>query len=127
MNHLILKNARRFNIWLYKKIKKEQAKEEMTGEPDNSGFHSLSPIRDAKVGAYIKALQWGLDNSVEKEIYNIALTGPYGSGKSSILKTFKEQNKNKKYQFLNISLATFKEEPDDTEKKAKGRAGQWNR
>jgi chaperonin cofactor prefoldin len=118
MNYLILKTARRFNIWLYVKLKKAQLKEKSDGLLANPGFHSLSPIKDANVGAYVKALQWGLDNSVEKEIYNIALTGPYGSGKSTILKTFQEKNENKKYVFLNISLATFKEEePDDNEKK----------
>lgn len=37
---------------------------------------------------------------------NIALTGPYGSGKSSILITLKEDYSN--YSYLNISLATLK-------------------
>jgi len=73
-------------------------------------YHSLSPIDDANVGDYVEALKWALDNRKEKAIYNIALTGPYGSGKSSILKTFKKQNTNKDYVFLDISLATFKEE-----------------
>ncbi len=39
------------------------------------------------------------------EITNIALTGPYGSGKSSVLKTLKEVSED--YTFLNISLATL--------------------
>ena len=37
---------------------------------------------------------------------NIALTGPYGSGKSSILKTLQSDYSN--YEYLNISLATLK-------------------
>ncbi|WMC08199.1 MAG: hypothetical protein PQ275_28180 [Elizabethkingia anophelis] len=41
-----------------------------------------------------------------KDINNIALTGGYGSGKSTILKTFQHWNKND-YNFLNISLAAF--------------------
>lgn len=41
-----------------------------------------------------------------KGINNIALTGGYGSGKSTILKTFQHWNKND-YNFLNISLAAF--------------------
>src|SRR5690606_25609080 len=38
------------------------------------------------------------------------ITGPYGSGKSSVIKTFQNNYANKDLQFLNISLATFKEE-----------------
>src|SRR5690606_36727998 len=59
-----------------------------------------------------------LTNRKAKDIKNIALTGPYGSGKSSILKTFQANNKNQELRFLNISLATFKEEnpkPDSPE------------
>ena len=37
-----------------------------------------------------------------------------GSGKSSIIKTFQRNNKNE-FSFLNISLATFKEELLDEE------------
>ena len=42
----------------------------------------------------------------DKNIKNVALAGAYGSGKSSILKTFEKKYKNK-YEFLNISLADF--------------------
>jgi energy-coupling factor transporter ATP-binding protein EcfA2 len=40
-----------------------------------------------------------------KGVNNIALTGNYGSGKSTILRTFEDLNK--QYQYLNISLASF--------------------
>lgn len=40
------------------------------------------------------------------DILNIAVTGPYGSGKSSVIKTFKEQV-NKDVKILDISLATL--------------------
>jgi hypothetical protein len=74
-------------------------------------YHSLSPIADADPdNVYCNALKWALDNRHDQDIKNIALTGPYGSGKSSILKTFQQRNKNKSLKFLNISLATFKEE-----------------
>lgn len=42
----------------------------------------------------------------KKDATNIALTGPYGSGKSSILLTLKEDFPN--HHYLNISLATLK-------------------
>ncbi len=50
---------------------------------------------------------------------NIALTGSYGSGKSTILKTFKALNP--QYKFLNVSLAAFNQkdgklEPVEKEK-----------
>lgn len=41
----------------------------------------------------------------DKEIKNIALTGPFGSGKSSVLLTL--QNDFPQYNYLNISLATL--------------------
>ena len=40
------------------------------------------------------------------DILNIAVTGPYGSGKSSVIKTFKEQV-DKDVKILDISLATL--------------------
>lgn len=46
-------------------------------------------------------------NAIEnEEILNIAVTGPYGSGKSSVLKTFKERV-GKDVKILDISLATL--------------------
>lgn len=53
---------------------------------------------------YSDIIKYAIDNPNTK---NVALTGPYGSGKSSILKTF--ENKSPEYKYLNISLATFDE------------------
>ena len=50
----------------------------------------------------IKMLKCALGNSSVK---NIALTGPYGSGKSSIIDSYIKQNKDCKY--IKISLANF--------------------
>ncbi len=74
-------------------------------------YSSLSPISDGdEKGHYSNALNWSLTNRKEKDIKNIALTGPYGSGKSTILKTFQKNYSGDDLKFLNISLATFKEE-----------------
>ncbi|MCG3658999.1 hypothetical protein [Aliarcobacter butzleri] len=54
-------------------------------------------------GIYECSLKHGID---DKNIKNVALAGSYGSGKSSILKTFEKKYKNE-YNFLNISLADF--------------------
>ncbi len=71
------------------------------------GFVDLTPSDRADFdGTYSKALEFALNND---RIRNIALTGPFGSGKSSIIKTFEKNNRGK-YSFLNISLASFKED-----------------
>ncbi|WP_306353112.1 hypothetical protein [Flavobacterium sp. '19STA2R22 D10 B1'] len=78
---------------------------------DELGYSSLSPIDNGdENGHYSKAIIWALKNRKKEDIKNIALTGPYGSGKSSILKTFQKNYKENDLKFLNISLATFKEE-----------------
>lgn len=56
-----------------------------------------------KVQSYLNKLKDVID---EEDINNIALMGNYGSGKSTIIKTFQHQHK-KEYRFLNISLASF--------------------
>jgi hypothetical protein len=72
---------------------------------ENSSFTDLTPIDNADPdGSYSEAISFALKNS---RIKNIALTGPYGSGKTSIIRTYE---KNNNYKFLNISLASFKEE-----------------
>lgn len=47
-------------------------------------------------------------------VTNIALTGTYGSGKSTVIKTFqdiyKTEDPNNDFEYLNISLASFKDE-----------------
>ncbi|GAQ16035.1 DNA-binding protein [Myroides odoratimimus] len=87
-------------------------------EDEKLGYSSLSPIGNGdENGHYSKALLWSLENRKKEDIKNIALTGPYGSGKSSILKTFQKNYKGKDLKFLNISLATFKEEDSELGKK----------
>lgn len=78
---------------------------------ENLAYSSLSPIDNGdENGYYSQALIWALKNRKKEDIKNIALTGSYGSGKSSILKTFQKNYKGNDLKFLNISLATFKEE-----------------
>lgn len=72
-------------------------------------FQNLAPIDNVKDEVSFKALDYALS---EKKIHNVALTGNYGSGKSSVLASYTEQQKGK-HQFLNISLATFAIEEKD--------------
>ena len=64
-------------------------------------FTPLTPNNNIKLGVYEDALNYVFQND---NIRNIALSGAYGSGKSSILASYKEK-KGKK--ILHISLAHF--------------------
>ena len=65
----------------------------------------LSPVDDFKRHReYIIRLKNAID---QPNVFNIALTGSYGAGKSSILKTFKAYYP--EYHYVNVSLASFVE------------------
>lgn len=86
-------------------------------------FDDLAPIDEINNHqVYMNALEWSLSN---KKIHNIAITGPYGSGKSSILKTFERLHT--KHKYLKISLASFKEDelqkPNKDKKQVPGENG----
>jgi len=68
-------------------------------------FEDLMPKIDSeKNKQYCESIDWAIRN---KKIRNIALTGVYGAGKSTILNTYiKEHNE---YNYLKISLSNFKE------------------
>ncbi len=67
-----------------------------------SKFVDLAPTEEAdQNGVYAEALNYAMAN---QRVFNIALTGPYGSGKSSIIKSFLKRYPRR---VLNISLAAF--------------------
>jgi ribosomal protein S8 len=87
---------------------------------EDVAYSSLSPIDNGdEDGHYSRALLWALKNRKKEDIRNIALTGSYGSGKSSILKTFQKKYKGNDLKFLNISLATFKDEKPELDENGK--------
>lgn len=76
-------------------------------------YRDLAPVSDVENSKeYINALDWALSNS---KVRNIALAGPYGAGKSSIIDTYIKYDKNNKQRksknlskiSLKISMATF--------------------
>lgn len=74
--------------------------------PNPKNFQDLAPTINLKSSeTYTNAINWAVRNP---EIKNIGLTGPYGSGKSSVLKTFISAYP--EYKYLNISLASFDDE-----------------
>lgn len=102
----------------------------------NIPFQHLAPIDDVDENVFFDAFDYALN---QRNIRNVALTGNYGSGKSSILDSYiKRQEKCrlvefllsymvkipllnrliykfKKHWFLKVSLATFAVEKDDSD------------
>lgn len=72
-------------------------------------YSDLTPSENLKNNSeYIRALEWAIQN---KKITNIALAGPYGSGKSSIIQTYLKEHPSVKS--ITLSLATFFENVQD--------------
>lgn len=65
-------------------------------------FHKLTPINDAEIGIYNEALDYIFEDD---DLRNVAISGAYGSGKSSILESYKINRPDK--EFLHVSLAHF--------------------
>lgn len=76
------------------------------GKLPRAVFEPLSPVDvdDDRIAIYEAELLNGLRN---EGVRNIAITGGYGAGKSSLIKTFVKRHPEYKYAF--ISLASFEE------------------
>src|SRR5690625_2344821 len=70
-------------------------------------FLKLTPIKDVDLITYEDAIDFVFEND---DIKNVAISGPYGSGKSSVIESYKNHNKN--YRYLHISLSRF--DPTET-------------
>ncbi|MCH1959922.1 hypothetical protein [Romboutsia hominis] len=81
-------------------------------------FEKLTPTKEVDLNTYREALDFIF---ADNEIKNIAITGSYSAGKSSVVESYKNENKDKK--FLHISLANF-ESNDQQESKNSSRAEQ---
>ena len=75
-------------------------------------FEKLAPINNANIEIYEDAINFVFENP---DLKNIAISGAYGSGKSSLLASYKAKHSEKK--FIHISLAHF--EPDSSDKALK--------
>jgi len=105
-NGIIIKQIGKLLSWLLHKL--TQLKFYLTDKSkilESEYFDDLTPhdeMSKKEGGKYFTALEWALAND---KVRNIAVTGTYGSGKSSILRSFEKLHKEHKY--LNISLASF--------------------
>lgn len=80
-------------------------KDIFTTPKENEIYSGLGPSKEAdSKGVYSEALKYAIENP---EIKNIAVTGNYGAGKSSVIKTFFDKLENKKYNPIFVSLAAF--------------------
>lgn len=86
--------------WVRKKVWKKSAEE--------SPYHDLAPVDDIEEETeYFRALDWALQN---RKISNVALSAPYGAGKSSVIESYL---KKRKIKALQLSLTNFQEEQHD--------------
>lgn len=76
--------------------------------------HLLSPTILTESNIAHKSVEELKEVLKEKDCRNIAITGTYGSGKSSIIRTLQSEVGNE-YRFVNISLSTLDKEVQDIE------------
>ncbi|MGN0417413.1 YobI family P-loop NTPase [Anaerostipes faecalis] len=77
-------------------------------------FERLTPIDNVDLDVYEEAIDYAFDNS---DIKNVAISGAYSAGKSSVLASYKKKHSN--LHFLHISLARFESPDQEDEKKVK--------
>ena len=69
-------------------------------------FRALTSNKDVEIKPVtLKALEFAIDKN--SEVTNVSITGNYGAGKSSVVESFEEKRKNKK--FIHISLGQYDE------------------
>ena len=101
-------------IWKILKKDQEESKEKQ-GKTENQEklkqecwtdeLRDLAPIDDVEnFETYNQALNWAFQN---ERVKNIALSGAYGSGKSSIIESYLKNHPDVKSAALKISLASF--------------------
>lgn len=71
-------------------------------------LETLTPKEDIEISAYKDSLDYAFG---DKRIKNIAITGPYSSGKSSVLNTYEGKSCKK---FIKVSLAHFSDEDKES-------------
>ena len=77
-------------------------------------FERLTPIDNMDLDVYEEAIDYAFDNS---DIKNVAISGAYSAGKSSVLASYKKKHSD--LHFLHISLAHFKSPDQEDEMEVK--------
>ncbi|MEG2013483.1 MAG: hypothetical protein RR063_09825 [Anaerovoracaceae bacterium] len=66
-------------------------------------FQKLTPVNNAEIDVYEEAIDFAFDNT---DVRNVAISGAYSAGKSSVLESYKAKHKD--YRFVHLSLAHFR-------------------
>ncbi len=86
-------------------------------------FQKLTPTQDIENSIYDDALEFIFKNN---DIKNVAISGAYGAGKSSVIESYKFRTKNKpkeeKNEFLHISFANFEESHENRVSNGNGKS-----
>lgn len=67
-------------------------------------FQKLTPTEEVELEGYEQALNYVFDQS-NSDVKNVALTGGFGSGKSSVIRSYEKKHNEK--HFLHVALAHF--------------------
>lgn len=78
-------------------------------------FKKLTPNNAVDLKTYEQAIDFAFNND---DVNNIAISGAYGSGKSSIIETYKKSHSGNKY--ITISLAHFNDDNRNNKKESTG-------
>ena len=71
-------------------------------------FEKLTPVNDSDISVYESAIDFVFKHD---DVRNVAISGAYGAGKSSVLASYKAKHSSTK--FLHISLAHFQDTQDE--------------
>ncbi|WP_143558806.1 YobI family P-loop NTPase, partial [Snodgrassella alvi] len=121
--------------WIRNKIDPNKQKDSADIQKEKKyQYQKLTPYTDVELDAYQEAFDYVFEH---EDVRNVAISGAYGSGKSSLIESYKEkikriqvnnhqdESQSKKQKFLHISLAHFRSEnnqlsayPNDKENSA---------
>lgn len=71
-------------------------------------FEKLTPVNDSDISVYESAIDFVFNHD---DVRNVAISGAYGAGKSSVLASYKAKHSGTK--FLHISLAHFQDNQEE--------------
>ncbi|MDT9723595.1 hypothetical protein DUZ99_00995 [Xylanibacillus composti] len=83
-------------------------------ESKKQKFQKLTPFNSVDLKVYRDAINYIFENP---EVVNVAISGSYGAGKSSVIESYKALHKELK--FVHVSLAHFKTSEEDDEQEIK--------
>lgn len=76
-------------------------------DPKTYIFEKLTPVNDSDISVYESAIDFVFKHD---DVRNVAISGAYGAGKSSVLASYKSKHPSTK--FMHISLAHFQDAQD---------------